>query len=77
MCAERAVWLQWQEDDVTSQIGDDWYNYVMESGCSDVSMVWLCELETGKVASLFRSMERYIGRLIWAEKMIGLVGTVA
>jgi PRTRC genetic system protein F len=73
---ERGVWIQWQQDNLTDQIADDWYNYVSECNCLTMNVFWMCELTSEKIAACMKNIERYITRLIWCEQLLKLVGTL-
>lgn len=76
VCTDAGVWLQWQPDDMTNRIMDDWYQYVMECGNLSMCVFWMFELTSEKIAVGMKNMERYISRLIWAEQLLMLIGTL-
>lgn len=75
-CSEPGIWLQWQSDDLTHRIMDDWYAYVSECGSTDLCAFWTTPLSSEKVASCFKNIERAVARLVWAERMLALIGTL-
>lgn len=76
VCTEPGVWLQWQEDDLAYRIVDDWYMHAMECGATEISVFWMCEIATEKIVACFKNIERYVARLVWAEQLLSLIGTV-
>jgi len=76
VCSDPAVWLQWQEEDMSSRIADDWYEYVSQVGTSSINVFWMCELSPDKVSDCFANIDRYVKRLLWSEQIIKLLGTV-
>lgn len=73
---EYGCFLSWRDGDPVGRIFDDWANYMMQIGTTDLTGVYFLEPTTEGIADALNRVEKYLKRLSWGAKLLTLLGTV-
>jgi hypothetical protein len=69
------AWISWDKDSMFDRIMDDWGDYHYQGNTTDLSAYYIAPVTREGISSLLEKLEYYFDRLLWADRLLKLIGT--